>query len=87
MFSRMPLRLQRPVSRPPDAKLLRAFLQEAARLRQLAANVTTIRLRARLMEEADNQERLAEEARRGTIQPFRHVREDVSGLAPNGTPD
>lgn len=65
----MPMRLQKPVSRPPNEKLIRAYAYEAIRLRDLAAAVTTARLKARLLEEATNQERLAVEAKRGTIQP------------------
>jgi hypothetical protein len=52
-----------------DDKTLRAYAEEAARLRELAANVTTARLKARLLEEALNQERLMNEAKRGTLQP------------------
>jgi hypothetical protein len=49
------------VSRPRDEKLLRAYASEAARLREYAANTTTAGLRARLLEEAASQERLARE--------------------------
>jgi hypothetical protein len=49
------------VSRPRDEKLLRAYANEAVRLREYAANTTTARLRARLLEEAASQERLARE--------------------------
>ena len=49
------------VSRPRDEKLLRAYANEAVRLREYAANTTTTRLRARLLEEAASQERLARE--------------------------
>jgi hypothetical protein len=48
-------------SQPRDEKLLRAYANEAARLREYAANTTTARLRARLLEEAASQERLARE--------------------------
>jgi hypothetical protein len=65
----MPLRLQKPVNRPLNEKLITAYAQEATRLRELAAGVTTDRLRSRLLEEADNQERLALAARRGVVQP------------------
>jgi hypothetical protein len=65
----MPLRLQRAVSRPLNEKLVTAYAQEATRLRELAAGVTTDRLRSRLLEEADNQDRLALAARRGVVQP------------------
>lgn len=71
------MRLQKPVSRPPNEKLIRAYAYEAVRLRDLAAAVTTGRLKARLLEEATNQERFAEEAKRGTIQP--HARRLVIG--------
>jgi hypothetical protein len=46
-----------------------AYAQEAARLRDLAVRVTTARLKSRLLEEAENQERLAQPAKRGIIQP------------------
>src|SRR5438270_8229707 len=42
--------------------------KDPARLRDLAASVTTARLRSRLLEEADNQDRLALAARRGSVQ-------------------
>ena len=48
---------------------MRAYAYEAARLRELAAGATTARVRLRLLDEADNQERLAQAARRGIIQP------------------
>jgi hypothetical protein len=65
----MPLRLHRPLSRPLNDKLVQAYAQEAARLRDLAVGVTTVRLRTRLLEEAENQDRLAVAARRGIVQP------------------
>ena len=65
----MLLRLHRPLSRPLNEKVVRAYAQEAARLRDLAVNVTTAQLRTRLLEEVDNQDRLAVAARRGIIQP------------------
>ena len=65
----MPLRLQKPVSRPLNENLVKAYAEEATRLRELAASVTTDRLRSRLLEEADNQDRLGLAARRGVIQP------------------
>jgi hypothetical protein len=52
-----------------NEKLVRSYAEEAARLRDLAVNVTTIRLKTRLLEEADNQHRLAQAARRGIVQP------------------
>jgi hypothetical protein len=64
----MPLRLQRPVSGPLNEKLVEAYAHEATRLRELAASVTTDRLRSRLLKEADNQDRLAL-GRRGIVQP------------------
>ena len=68
-FPGMPVRLQKPISRPLNDKLIKAYAQEATRLRDLAASVTTDRLRSRLLEEADNQDRLALAARRGIVQP------------------
>jgi hypothetical protein len=68
-ISRMPMRLQKPVSRLPNEKLLRTYVLEAGRLRELATSVTTPRVRARLLEEAANQELLAEQAKRGVFQP------------------
>jgi len=65
----MPLRSPRPVNRSLHEKLVRTYTEEAARLRDLAISVTTTRLRSRLLEEADNQERLAQAAKRGIIQP------------------
>ena len=65
----MPLRLHKPLSRPLNERMVRAYAQEAARLRDLAVYVTTTRLRTRLLEEADNQDRLAIAARRGIVQP------------------
>jgi len=64
----MPPRLQRTVSPTLNEKVLRSYVEEAARLRDLAAHVTTARLKARLLEDA-NQERLAKEAKRGALQP------------------
>jgi hypothetical protein len=52
-------------SRPSDEKLLRSYANDAARLREHAANTTTLRLRARLLEEAANHERLAREVSSG----------------------
>jgi len=67
----MPLRArpQRPVGRSLHEKLVRAYAQEATRLRELAASATTPRVRLRLMDEADNQERLARAAKNGIVQP------------------
>jgi hypothetical protein len=69
MFPCMPLRSPRPVNRSLHEKLVQTYVQEAARLRDLAISVTTDRLRSRLLEEAENQERLAQAAKRGIIQP------------------
>jgi hypothetical protein len=41
--------------------LLRVYGRKAARLRAAAANATTASLKARLLEEAEQQERLADE--------------------------
>ena len=65
----MPLRLHRSLSPALNEKLVRSYAEEAARLRDLAVGVTTARLRTRLLEEADNQDRLALAARRGIVQP------------------
>jgi hypothetical protein len=65
----MPIRLHRSLSPALNQKLVQGYAQEAARLRNLAASVTTARLRSRLLEEADNQDRLALTARRGIVQP------------------
>jgi hypothetical protein len=59
------MRLPSPKRRPLDETLLRAYATEAARLREYAASTTTARLRARLLEEAANQERLAREVNAG----------------------
>ena len=64
-----PTRIKAASGKPLNKKLLRAHTQAAARLRHLAASVTTPRLKARLLEEAANQEQLAEDARRGTFRP------------------
>ena len=48
---------------------MRAYAYEAARLRELAASATTARVRLRLLDEAENQERLAQAVRRGIMQP------------------
>ena len=47
---------------------MRAYAQEAARLRELAASVMTPRVRSP-DDEADNQERLAQAAKRGIVRP------------------
>jgi histone H3/H4 len=65
----VPLRLQRPIGRSLHEKLVRAYAQEAVRLRELAAGATTARVRLRLLDEAENQERLAQAAKRGIVQP------------------
>jgi hypothetical protein len=52
---------------------LREHVRQAARLRENAASATTARIKVRLLEEAANQERLAEEikAGRGVTTPAR----------------
>jgi hypothetical protein len=63
----MSLQPRKPASQPD---LLPAYKQEAARLRRLAGSVTTARLKARLLEEADKQEQLAQVTDRiGSLQP------------------
>jgi hypothetical protein len=69
MFWCMALRPQKPLSTPLNEKLVKAYAQEATRLRELAASVTTARLRSRLSEEAENQNRLALAAKHGIVQP------------------
>ena len=44
---------------------LREHVRQAARLREYAASTTTARVKARLLEEAANQERIAEEIKAG----------------------
>jgi hypothetical protein len=57
----MPLRRDvSPLARP---RLVREYETQATRLRELAISVTTPRIKARLLEEAANQERLAREAK------------------------
>ena len=65
----MPIRLRRSLSPALNEKLVRSYAEEAARLRELAVGVTTARLRNRLLEEAENHDRLALAARRGIVQP------------------
>ena len=65
----MPVRLPRSLSPSLNEKLVRCYAEEAARLRDLAVGVTTARLRTRLLEEAENHDRLALAARRGIVQP------------------
>jgi hypothetical protein len=69
MFRCMPVRLRRSLSPSLNEKLVRSYAEEAARLRDLAVNVTTARLRSRLLDEAENHDRLALAARRGIVQP------------------
>ena len=64
-FSRSCVSSPKRITRPRDEKLLRAYANEAARLREYAESTTTARLRARLLEEAANQERLAREVNAG----------------------
>ena len=65
----MPIRLRKPLSPTLNERLVRSYAEEAARLRDLAVGVTTARLRTRLLEEAENHDRLALAARRGIVQP------------------
>jgi len=65
----MPVRLRRSLGPTLNEKLVRSYAEEAARLRDLAVNVTTVRLRTRLLVEAENHDRLALAARRGIVQP------------------
>ena len=58
-------------------RLVREYVNEAVRLRVLAASVTTARIRARLLEEAANQERLARQVKTGGF-----VREVGPALGP-----
>jgi hypothetical protein len=58
----MPLHPPKPISQQEAQP---AYKQEAARLRRLAASVTTTRLKARLLEQADNLEALAQAMGRG----------------------
>jgi len=51
---------QRKLIRFAKEKLLRAYIREAARLRASAATATTAPLKTRLLEEAEQQERLAD---------------------------
>jgi hypothetical protein len=55
----MPLRSHKAVN---QGRLSKTYAEEAARLRKLALNVTTARLRSRLLEEAANQDWLARQA-------------------------
>jgi hypothetical protein len=52
---------QRKLIRFAREKLLRTYVREAAHLRTLAATATTAALTARLLEEAEGRERLAEQ--------------------------
>jgi hypothetical protein len=56
---------QKRATRRVDPKLLQSYANEAARLREHAAGTTTARIRARLLEEAASQERLAGEVNAG----------------------
>jgi hypothetical protein len=60
---------QRKLIRFAKEKLLRAYVREAAHLRAVAENVMSGPIKARLFEEADRQERLAEEVRRDGPNP------------------
>ena len=54
---------QRKLIRFGKEKLLRAYVREAAHLRAVAENVTSGPLKARPLDEAESQERLAEKAK------------------------
>jgi hypothetical protein len=55
---------QRKLIRFAKVKLLRAYVREAARLRESAASATTAALKARLLDEAEGQERLVNELKK-----------------------
>ena len=55
---------QRTLIRFARERLLRVYVRDAARLRESAANATTIPLKVRLLDEAEQQERLAEELKK-----------------------
>jgi hypothetical protein len=57
--------------RPSHPHLAQIYAEEAARLRNLAVSVTTAPLRSRLLEDADHQERLAQEIKPSVRQPYR----------------
>lgn len=59
------------VSALATQRLVREYVNEAVRLRELAASATTVRIKARLLEEAANQERLAQQVKTGGF-----IRED-----------
>ena len=59
------MQLPRKVSPLGTQKLVREYIGQAARLRDLAASVTTPRIKARLLEEAKNHEQFAEKAKQG----------------------
>jgi hypothetical protein len=60
--------------------LLRIYVRKAARLRESAANATTIPLKARLLDEAEQQERLAEELKKDGAWPTVPAPEPASRL-------
>ena len=63
MHPRMPLpKNGSPIGRQ---QLIEEYARQAVRLREFAASATTTRIKARLLEEAAGQERLAEKARQG----------------------
>jgi hypothetical protein len=62
------MQLPRKVSPLGTQKLVREYIGHAARLRDLAASVTTPRIKARLLEEAKNHEQFAEKAKQGGFQ-------------------
>jgi hypothetical protein len=65
MRERMPL--PRNVSPLAEQKMIREYVGQADRLRSFASSVTTPRLKARLLGESANQERLAQ---KGTQHSF-----------------
>jgi hypothetical protein len=64
----------------PNEKLQQTYSREAARLREYAANTTTARIRARLLEAAAEQERLAAKMNAGRT-GFVTVRPDTQPQA------
>ena len=57
--SRFQAWLEERSSRPPEKEVRKYHAREAARLRALAANVTTAPLKTRLLNEAEEHERVA----------------------------
>ena len=61
---RMPPFAAAALIRAARERLLRVYLREAARLRAAAANATTASLKVKLLEEAEQQERFADQLRK-----------------------